>query len=150
MQSMRVILGSVVWIFLGVVACGEDARVVVRSIEITQTMPTIAAGTRLQLTATATYTDFSNSDVTAMVEWSSSSTATATVNAAGELEGVAVGAATITAKLGRSFGTTSATVTAALLRSIQVTAIGAKLADRSQQAAHGNWHVQRPDDAGSH
>ena len=50
----------------------------VQSIEITPTNPRVAAGTSMQLTATAIYSDNSHTDVTTQVAWSASNTAIAT------------------------------------------------------------------------
>jgi trimeric autotransporter adhesin len=105
-------------------ACGDDAEKpapVISSISITPTAPSLAAGTTQQLSATALFTDMTTVNVTSMVTWSSSAAGTAAVNASGLLSGVAVGNATIRAQLGGVSGTTNATITAALLRSIAVT-----------------------------
>ncbi len=94
---------------------------VATSIGITPPMPSLAVGTELDLTATATMSDGTTSNVTADVEWSSSDATKATVNAAGRLRGVATGASTLTAKLGSLTATVNATITGATLRSIAVT-----------------------------
>jgi uncharacterized protein YjdB len=94
---------------------------VLRSLAITPTAPMIAAGTSMALTATGTYSDKTTANLSAMVTWSSSATAVATVDATGSLKGLTVGSATITAKLGAISGTTGAMITSALLTEIQVT-----------------------------
>jgi uncharacterized protein YjdB len=101
---------------------------VLRSIAIMPVMPSVAAGTSVQLTATGTYSDATTAVLSAMVTWSSSATATATVDATGSLKGLKVGTTTITAKLGAITGTVDATVTAALLTSIEVTPTNPSLA----------------------
>src|SRR4051794_10915381 len=117
MYSPRVVLTSLVWLMLvGLVACGAGDKKppVLRSIAITPTMPTVAAGTSLQLTATGMFSDATTMDLSAMVTWSSSAPAIASVNATGLLQGLKVGGTTITAALGAISGTTNATVTAAI------------------------------------
>ncbi len=101
---------------------------VLRSIAITPTMPTVAAGTSVQLTATGMYSDATTADLTAMVTWSSSATAIATVSSTGLLAGLTVGGTTITATYSGVSGTTNATVTAALLTTIEVTPTNPSLA----------------------
>jgi uncharacterized protein YjdB len=91
------------------------------SIAITPPMPSIAAGTATQLTATGMFHNGTTADLTAMVTWSSASAAVATVDASGKLTGVAVGTAAISATVGQVKGTVTATVTAARLVAIDVT-----------------------------
>ena len=134
MYSPRVLRTSLVWLVLvGLVACGGKGGdgpppVVLRSIAITPTMPTVAAGTSVQLTATGMYSDATTTDLSAMVTWSSSATTVATVSATGLLEGLKVGGTTITATYGAVSGTATATVTAAVLTAIQVTPTNQSLA----------------------
>jgi len=74
------------------------------SIAITPSSPTVGAGSTLQLIATGTFSDFSTSNVSAQVTWTSSNPAVATVsNTAGTqglITGVAAGTTTITAASG--------------------------------------------------
>ena len=133
MRSPRVVLISLVWlVVVGLVACGDNGHgkppPVLRSIAITPTMPTVAAGTSLQLTAMGTYSDATTADLSAMVTWSSSASAIASVNATGLLQGLTVGGTTIIAALGAINGTTNATVTAAILTAIEVTPSNPSLA----------------------
>jgi trimeric autotransporter adhesin len=100
----------------------------VLSIAVTPTTPSLAAGTTTQLTAIATLSDTTTANVTGMVEWSSATVATAAVSATGLLSAKVVGTAVISAKLGAVTGSTTATVTAALLRTIQVTPAAQDLA----------------------
>jgi len=106
-----------------------------KSIEVSPTNPTVAAGTSVQLAATAIYSDGSHTDVTAQAAWSSSSTAVATVGAAtGKAVGVDAGSATLTASFqGQSAGTTLV-VTAATLVSINVIPASASIAAGTSQA----------------
>ncbi|MEO6597803.1 MAG: Ig-like domain-containing protein, partial [Planctomycetota bacterium] len=86
-----------------------------------------ALGTNPQFTATGTFSDSTTLDLTTSVTWSSSSTAVATVSNApgsnGLATSVAAGQTTITAIKPSSgiFGSTTLTVTAAVLVSIVVT-----------------------------
>lgn len=67
------------------------------SIDISATSTTVTSGSTLQLTATATFADNSQQNVTNQVAWTSGSTSTATVSSTGLVTGVATGTATITA-----------------------------------------------------
>ena len=91
------------------------------SIAISPASPSIPINTTQQLTATGSYSDGSNRDLTNLVAWSSSTIANATVDAAGLVSGVAAGTATITATLGSVSKATSVTVTAPTITSISVT-----------------------------
>jgi trimeric autotransporter adhesin len=107
---------------------------VVTSIGITPAMPSLAVGTEEDLTATATLSDGTTSNVTSMVEWSSSDTSKATVTAAGRWRGVATGTAVLTAKLGAVTATVNVSITAAVLRTIAITPAALSLAKgRTQQ-----------------
>jgi len=107
------------------------------SIAVTPASPSIANGTKLQLTATGTYSDTSTQDLTTQVTWSSSDMAKASVSNStgtnGLLTSISTGPTTITAALGIISGYTTLTVTSATISSIAVTpaspsiAIGTKL-----------------------
>jgi uncharacterized repeat protein (TIGR03803 family) len=101
---------------------GSSGSPALTSIQITPTNPSVAAGTSVQLTATAIYSDNSHADVTAQVSWATSNTAVATVGAStGRALGVAAGTATLSASLqGQTAGRTL-TVTPARLVSIAIT-----------------------------
>lgn len=94
---------------------------VLNRIEVTPTNPSLAKGSTVQLTATGVYSDNSTKDLTSEVSWSSSSATIATVTAAGISSGMTVGKATITAASGIVSGNTILNVTAAVLKSIEVT-----------------------------
>jgi uncharacterized protein YjdB len=108
-----------------------------QTITIEPVNPSIANGTEQQFTATGTFADGSVLDITTDVTWSSSNTAVATVSNAlgfeGDATSVSPGTTTITATLNGVTGSTTLTVTNAVLRSIAVTpanptiAVGAKL-----------------------
>jgi uncharacterized protein YjdB len=90
------------------------------SITISPANPSIAINTTQQLTATGDYGDGSSRDLTALVTWSSSTVANATVSAAGLVEGVAAGSATIAATLGSVSNSTSVTISAPTITSISI------------------------------
>ena len=95
------------------------------SISVTPTNPSIAKGTKQQLKATGTYTDSSTQDLTTAATWTSTKISVAAVSNAAGSEGlatsVAVGTVAITATKGSVSGSTTLTVTAAMLVSISVT-----------------------------
>ncbi len=95
------------------------------SIAVTPAIPQISLGTTQQFTATGTFTDGSNQNITKTVGWSSNTTGVATISNAQSSPGLATsvtaGSATITATSGSVTGTTTLTVTAAALASIAVT-----------------------------
>jgi len=104
-----------------------SAAVNLASIAVSPAASSLPVNTSLQFTATGTYKDGSTRDLTALVNWSSSSTTTATVNAAGLAVGGAAGSTTISASLGTIKGSTSLTVTAPTISSIVVTPDGLTL-----------------------
>ena len=102
---------------------------VLNTIEVDPATPTIPFGGQQQFTAIGHYSDGLNHDITAMVAWSSDTTATATIDAVtGLATAVAAGTATITATLGTIHGSTVLTVSPAVLQSIVVTPNGSSLA----------------------
>jgi hypothetical protein len=102
------------------------------SIDITPSKPSIAKGTSLQLTATATLSDGTTEDLTDSVSWSVSPTNLATVDATGLLTGVEVGSGKIITRF-KQGGTTFITfnnlkVTAPVATAIQITPPGPSIA----------------------
>jgi hypothetical protein len=91
------------------------------SIAVTPAAASIALGTSQQYTATGTYSDGSQQNLTSSVIWASSATSVATVNAGGVANSVATGSATISASLGAVSGFTTLSVTPAALVSLAVT-----------------------------
>ncbi|MCA8976001.1 MAG: Ig-like domain-containing protein, partial [Planctomycetes bacterium] len=97
------------------------------TIAVTPALPSIALGTTRQFTATGTFTDSTVQDLTTAVSWSSSQTSVATITNLSGSEGlasaVATGTTTITALHPSTSvqGTTTLTVTPAVLLSIAVT-----------------------------
>ena len=91
------------------------------SIAVTPPNPSVAIGDTQQFTATGTYTDGSNQNLTASVTWSAVATTTASITTGGLAKGLAVATATITATSGSISGSTNLMVTSAALASIEVT-----------------------------
>jgi uncharacterized protein YjdB len=90
------------------------------SIAVTPATPSIALGTNQQFAAVATYADGSTLDLTTSVSWSSSTTAVATINAAGLASSLSIGQSTIAAAAAGISGSAVLTVTSAALTSISV------------------------------
>ena len=90
------------------------------AIQVSPPTAKIAVGTSKAFTATGTYSDSSQRNVTAGVTWSSSSGA-ATVGSNGVALGVSPGQTSITAALGAINDSANLTVTSATLKSITVT-----------------------------
>ncbi|HIF5961069.1 TPA: Ig-like domain-containing protein [Vibrio parahaemolyticus] len=70
---------------------------VITSIQVTPSPMNIAKGQTQQLTATATFSDATSSDISSSVTWAPVDTATATVSSTGLLSAVEVGNTTLTA-----------------------------------------------------
>lgn len=71
---------------------------VIASIAITPSAPSVAVGSTVSLTATATYSDATTADITATATWSSLNTAAANfVSTAGVATGIAAGSSLVTA-----------------------------------------------------
>lgn len=96
-------------------------------IQVTPSSPNLVKGATVQLSATGTYTDSSQQDVTSQVTWSSSDSAVATVGngtgSAGTVSGTGTGQATVTAALGSVQGTTTVSVTADPNAPVSLTAV---------------------------
>ena len=111
------------WVIFGLLAIpvASAARATLVSIVITPSSASAQAGTKVQFSATGTYSNGSKQDITNTVKWTSSNTAVATVNPAGTATAVAAGTATISASLSRVNASAALTVTARTLQSIAVT-----------------------------
>ena len=95
------------------------------SIAVTPVNPSVSATNTVQFTATGTFSDNSTQNLTNIVNWASSSTGIATINATGLATGVAAGGPiTITATSGNIFGTTQLTVSPLVTFPLNVTLIG--------------------------
>jgi trimeric autotransporter adhesin len=100
-------------------------NVVLVSIAVTPANPALAPGTKQQFIATGTYNDGSTQNLTASAIWSSSNTAVATISTTTPTQGLAkavtAGSSTISATSGTISGSTTLTVTSAVITSIAVT-----------------------------
>ena len=92
-----------------------------QSITVTPPTATLAHTMEQQLTATGIYSDGSHRDISAAVDWSSSSMANVIVGPTGLVTAEAPGMATITAAQGMISGSATITATAATLSSIAIT-----------------------------
>jgi O-glycosyl hydrolase len=86
------------------------APVVLASIAVTPSNPTVTIGATLQFAATGTYSDSSTQNLTSQVTWNSSTTSRATITSGGLASGVSAGTTTISATLGAISGNTGLTV----------------------------------------
>jgi uncharacterized protein YjdB len=91
------------------------------SLAITPANPSFALGTTQPFTATGTYSDGSTLDLTNSATWTTTDNTIATVNAQGLVTSVALGSTSVTATSGLISGSTTLTITPALLVSIAVT-----------------------------
>jgi Big-like domain-containing protein/centrosomal CEP192-like protein len=98
------------------------------SITVAPANPSIALGTTQQFTATGSFTDNSTMDLTATATWSSDTPGTATINNAGLASSAGSGTANITATSGAISGSTTLTVTPAVLVSIAINPASASIA----------------------
>jgi hypothetical protein len=86
------------------------------SLAISPTTPAYDSGTSQQFTATGTLNNGSTVDLTSLVQWSSSSTTTATISSTGNASFITTGTTTITAKVNTG---SSSNVTATLNITVQ-------------------------------
>jgi hypothetical protein len=114
-----------------VVALSGTGRALV-SIAVTPANPIIAAGYTEQFTATGTYSDGSTQNLTSTATWGSSAPGVATISAGGLATGVSKGASTISATMSSITGSTTLTVTRALV-SIAVTPANPSIAAGNTQ-----------------
>ena len=75
----------------------------------------------MQLTAMGTYSDAGVRDITTQVTWNSVTTAVASISSGGLVTGSNLGSSLMSATLAGKSGSTTVTVTAAVLQSIAVT-----------------------------
>jgi uncharacterized protein YjdB len=98
---------------------------VLNSIAVTPPNPSLAKGTQAQLAASGTYSDGTVQDLTAQVSWTSSDSTVAAVSSTagtqGRVTGAGIGTATVSATLSGVTGSTTVTVTSAVLTSIALT-----------------------------
>ncbi|MFA5939319.1 MAG: Ig-like domain-containing protein [Sinimarinibacterium sp.] len=109
----------------------------VTSIEVTPANPSIAKGTTQQFTATATFTDATTQDITAQASWVSSNTSAASVSNAPGSKGLATGSnqgtSTIRATYQNVTGSTTLTVTPAVLTGLAVSPVNPSIAKGTTQ-----------------
>ncbi len=111
------------------------------SIAVTPANPSVAAGNKQQFTATGTFSDSTTQNLTSSVTWASGTTTVATIAAGGLATTLKAGSSTISATSGSVVGTTTLTVTAAVLVSIAVTPANPSilLANTQQFTATGTF-----------
>src|SRR5205814_1509019 len=110
------------------------------SIAVTTTASSsMAVGTTKQYNATGTFSDSSLQDITAVAVWTSSTPATATINAQGLASSVATGTTTIGAAFGSVSGSTGLTVSTAhlVMRHVSSVVVIASLFVAAHGAAYG-------------
>jgi hypothetical protein len=119
-----------------------DATLV--SIEVTPAAPSITLGSTQQFTATGSYSDGSTQDLTTQVTWASSDSAVATVSNAAGSNGLGtsagVGSTTVSATSDAVTGSTTLTVTAATLDSIEVTPAAPSVSNGATQQFTATGH----------
>jgi hypothetical protein len=107
------------------------------SIVVTPANPSIPDGTTQQFTAIGTFSDSTTQDITASVTWSSGTQSVATMSNAAGSKGLATavnaGSSTISASYGGHSGSTTLTVTAAVLTAIAVTPMSTSIAEGATQ-----------------
>jgi hypothetical protein len=95
------------------------------AITVSPVNPSIVLGTTKQFIATGTFTDLTTQDISSSATWNSSNTSVSTISNTPGSKGLAtskaVGSTTITAISGGISGSTSLTVTQAVLESIEIT-----------------------------
>ena len=101
----------------GLAACGGPGSALgelgqtVQSIQISPADPEVATGKSVRMTATATYSNGTQVDVTDSASWSSSNSTVATAGSAGQVAAISAGITTIGASMSGVNGTTQLTVT---------------------------------------
>lgn len=109
--------GNVVVTVSGAASNGVNFTVpTLTSISVTPQSSSLAVGATQQFTATGTYSDQSQSNITASAIWTSSATNVATISTAGVATGIAEGSATIQAAVGTIIGSISLTGTPSMFR----------------------------------
>lgn len=97
------------------------------SLAVTPGNPSIVKGSTQQFTATGTYSDGSQENVSSSVTWSSNNVAVATINTTGLATGASTGNVTIQAESGSILASTGLTVTPPTLSSIAVTPVNSSV-----------------------
>ncbi|WP_208887304.1 Ig-like domain-containing protein [Vibrio anguillarum] len=94
---------------------------VITAIQVTPSQVNVAKGQTQQLTAIATYSDTTSSDISSSVTWTPADTNTITVTSTGLITGVEVGSTTVTATKNGISNSVNVTVSSAVITAIQVT-----------------------------
>ena len=118
--SLSALVGAAALAVALVVPSASADAPVLATITLTPVNPSVPAGTTVQLTATGTYSDGSTLDLTDLASWSTSDP-TVSVSPAGVATGLSNGSATVSAQLDAVSGSTTVTVTAAVLTTLVVT-----------------------------
>lgn len=123
------------------IGSGTGPTATLTSIAVAPTASSLPRGLTQRFTATATYSDGTQLDVSSSVVWASSVVNTASINATGVATAANLGGTTVTATFGAISGSTTLTVTAPTLVSISVTPPSPTIAVGSTQplAATGNY-----------
>jgi hypothetical protein len=100
-----------------------------QSITVTPANPSSPRGTTLQFTATGTYSDGQVKDVSPQVTWASDTTSVATISTSGLSTANNLGTSNIAASFAGISGSTTLTVTAAVLQSIAITPTSPSVAE---------------------
>jgi uncharacterized protein YjdB len=115
----------------------------IQTVAIQPVNPTMAAGTKLQLSLIGTFSDGTTQiDLTASARWQTSNYADAVINRQGLVTGLAAGSVTVTGSInGLASANTSVTVTNATVQTITVTPANPTIALGSSQqfAASGSF-----------
>lgn len=120
-------------------ACGGGGGSTrLEAIEVTPAASSTPAGTTVPFVATALYSDDSRQDVTATATWTSGSTSVATISDAAADKGLAQtltpGTTAISASFEGKVGTTTLTVTNAVIRSLAISPTTATIAKGTTRA----------------
>ena len=131
----------------------EVTDAVITSIQVTPPQVSLAKGQTQQLTATASYSDRTSSDISSHVAWKSADNNTAAVTTDGVLTGVATGTTTVEASQdGIISNTVKVKVTDAVITAIQVTPSQVSLAKglTQQLTATATYSDRTSSDISSH
>ena len=115
---------SVITAKLNLISGGTTLTVtpaVLQTISVTPANPSVSVPQSIQLTAAGRYSDGTTRDLSSFVTWSSATAAVAKVSANGVATALTAGSTFVTATMGIVSGSTTLTVTPAVLQSIAVT-----------------------------
>jgi hypothetical protein len=118
---------------------GSAATVTLVSLAVTPPNSSIAPGASVQFSATGSYSDGSTKDITSLVIWSA--TGSASISSSGLLTATSAGSVTVTATLGALAGSTTLTVSTATLVSIMILPASSTVAQGAslQYSATGHY-----------